>query len=258
MTFPNDEEVEQSVYAEFMDEVRDTVNSMQVLLGNLHSKMVGPAEAVAALRRMTHNLKTQGQAVNSPAIKLITARLGDYLETVKEPGTRQIDDIQVFVDKIQGIADGEQADQADTVAMVRALPSKQAAQVDFGVIEQKNVEVLLVLPEKAMSHIVERELAACGYRVSNIRDVFQALEVAVRTRPDLIIASMELGALSGVELGCALSAIASTGDLPFALLTSYEWGHPKLKGLPPRAALIRKGGQFGDDLAETLQRFRIT
>jgi CheY-like chemotaxis protein len=147
---------------------------------------------------------------------------------------------------------------ADTPAVVRALPAKRASDVDFGSIEKKNVEIMLVVPEKAMSRIVERELAACGYRTSTVRDGFQAIEMIVRTRPDMVVASMELGLLSGVDLGCALAAMPPTQSIPFAVLTSYEWGNPKLKGLPPRAALIRKGSQFGDDLAETLGRFDIT
>ena len=138
------------------------------------------------------------------------------------------------------------------------LPAKRSADVDFGNLEQKNIEVLLVVPEKAMSRIVERELAACGYRTSVVRNPFEALEMVVHTRPDMVVASMELGLLTGVDLGSALAAMPVTQGIPFAVLTSYSWGHPKLAGLPPRAALIRKGPQFGDDLAESLARFNIT
>jgi hypothetical protein len=74
----------------------------------------------------------------------------------------------------------------------------------------------------------------------------------------MVIASMELGVLSGVDLGCALAAMPAAQGIPYALFTSYSWGHAKLAGLPPRASVIRKGPQFGDDLAETLARFGIT
>jgi CheY-like chemotaxis protein len=142
--------------------------------------------------------------------------------------------------------------------VVRALPAKRTADIDFGKIEKKNVEILLVLPEKAMARIVERELANCGYRTSVVRDPFAAIETVVRTQPDMVLASMELGLLTGIDLGCALAAMPSTEQIPYAVLTSYEWGSAKLKGLPPRAALVRKGSQFSDDLAETLARFDIT
>ena len=184
-------------------------------------------------------------------MRLILLQLEDLMKQL-------LDEIQIFVDKIEKLADGEQISEADAPAVVRALPAKRTADIDFGKIEKKNVEILLVVPEKAMARIVERELAACGYRTSTIRDGFTAMETVVRTRPDMVIASMELGLLSGVDLGCALGAMPVTETIPFALFTSYEWGNPKLKGLPPRASLIRKGPKFGDDLAESLSRFNIT
>lgn len=255
---PNDEDVERQAYGEFLDEVRDIISAMQVVLGNLRSGSMPQADAIASLRRDAHNLRTAGLAVESPLIKLITHRLDEYLSELRTPQPEQITEIEVFLDKVTAVCDGEIPDQTDAVQVVRALPRKRRVDIDFGNIEQKNIEVLMVVPEKAMSHIVERELAACGYRVSNARNPFQAIETAVRTKPDMIIASMELEQISGVDLVSALSAIAATQHIPCAVLTSYPWGHPKLRGLPPRAAIIHKGPRFGDDLADTLAKFGIT
>ncbi|MGE5547592.1 MAG: DNA-binding response regulator [Solirubrobacterales bacterium] len=254
----SDNENERRVISEFMDELRDTASALQVLLGNLRSKSVPAAEGLEKLRRDAGNLRNQAQALALPLIKLVTHRLEEYVAELKSVGAEQLDAIQIFVDKIEKLADGEPVSEADAPAVVRALPAKRTADIDFGDIEQKNIEVLLCVPEKAMSRIVERELAACGYRTSVVRNPFEAIEMVVHTKPDMVIASMELGALTGVDLGCALSAMPATQSVPFAVLTSYEWGHAKLRGLPPRAALIRKGGQFGDDLAETFARFGIT
>lgn len=257
--FPSDEEVERQTYLEFLDEARDVASTMQVLLENMRTGVVKPAESIVNLRRHAHNLKTAGHAVNSPLIRLITHRLEEYLSELKRVTSAQVAEIQVFLDRIQAVVDGETADEAEVMAVVRSLPAKRRADIDFGSIEQKNVEVLLIVPEKAMSHIIERELAACGYRVSNVHDPFHALEMIVRIKPDMVIAAMELGTvISGIDLGCALAAMTPTQSVPYSLLTSYEWGHAKLRGLPARAALIRKGPKFGDDLAEFLARFNIT
>lgn len=253
-----DNENELRVINEFLDELRDTASQLQVLLGNLRSKSVPAAEGLETLKREASNLRSHAQGLNLPMIKLVTHRLDEYVGELKAVSPSELDEIQIFVDKIEKLADGEQISEADAPAVVRALPAKRSADIDFGKIEKKNVEILLVLPEKAMSRIVERELAACGYRTSTIRDGFSAIETVVRTRPDMVLASMELGLLSGIDLGNALAAMAPTQQIPFALFTSYEWGNPKLKGLPSRAAVIRKGPQFGDDLAETLARFEIT
>ena len=253
-----DNENELRVINEFLDELRDTASQLQVLLGNLRSKSVPMADGLATLKRESSNLRSHAHGLNLPLIKLVTHRLDEYVGELKAVTEAEIDEIQVFIDKIEKLADGETVSDADTPAVVRALPAKRTADIDFGKIEKKNVEILLVLPEKAMARIVERELAACGYRTSTIRDGFAAIETVVRTRPDMVLASMELGLLSGIDLGCALAGMPITQQIPFALFTSYEWGSPKLRGMPPRAALIRKGPQFGDDLAETLARFEIT
>jgi CheY-like chemotaxis protein len=254
----SDNENERRVVGEFLDELRDTASALHVLLGNLRSRSVSAGEGLAAIRRSAHNLRTQAQALALPPVKLITHRLYEYLSELDALGPAEIDDVEVFLTKIEAVADGESVAEADIPKMVRALPAKRAADVDFGKIEKKDMEILLVLPEKALSRIVERELANCGYRTSVVHDAFEAIEMVVRARPEMVVASMELGVLSGVDLGCALSAMPATHGVPFAVLTSYEYGHAKLKGLPPRAAVIRKGSSFADDLAECLARFRIT
>jgi CheY-like chemotaxis protein len=253
-----DNENELRVINEFLDELRDTASQLQVLLGNMRSRSVGEAEGLQTLKREASSLRSHAQAYSLPLIKLVTHRLDEYVGDLKKLGTAEIDEIQVFIDKIEMLADGESVSEFDAPAVVRALPAKRTADIDFGKIEKKNIEILLVIPEKAMARIVERELAACGYRTSSVRDGFQAIETVVRTRPDMVIASMELGMLTGVDLGCALAAMPATQRIPFAVLTSYEWGSSKLKGLPAQAALIRKGHQFSDDIAETLARFDIT
>ncbi len=103
-----------------------------------------------------------------------------------------------------------------------------------------------------------RELRNCGYRVTSAYSFFEALELTVRTRPDLVISSAILDNLSGVDLACSIGAIAPTRDIPFALLTSFDAGHDAIRGLPEHAAILRKGESFGEDLANTLERFEIT
>lgn len=254
-----DNENEQRITEEFLEELKDTVSGLQVLLGNLRSGAVKAGEGLTALRQSVASLNSQAHGHNLPTIKLLTHRLDDYVSVLKEVNDTVCDELQVYFDKLESVADGEEILEADIPGIVRALPAKRhELEAEFGSIEQKDIEVLLVIPEKAMSRIVDRELAACGYRVSVVRDPFVAIENAVRTKPDMVIAAMELGVLSGVDLASAFSAMPITENIPFAVLTSYDWGHPKLQRMPPRVALIHKGSKFGDDLAETLSRFRIT
>ena len=76
---------------------------------------------------------------------------------------------------------------------------------------------------------------------------------------DMVMASMELEEMSGIDLSCALAAISATKDIPFALLTSLSKADdPKLANLPKSAVILNKGPKFGEDLANVLEHFAIT
>ncbi|TCS62157.1 response regulator [Varunaivibrio sulfuroxidans] len=257
---PNAEDVDRQLESEFLEDVKDTVSQLDIQLANLRANKNLLDEGLAPVRQLVHNLMAQGRGVNMPTIHLLVHRLNEYLTEVKALDDTHVDNIQTFVDKINGVLDGD-IDPAGidaTPKLVRELPKKVFADIDFGDITPQDVEVLLVIPERSMARIVEQEMAACGYRTSNAKTSYEAFNLAIQTKPDLIVASMELGDLRGVDLACAFAAMQPTHALPFCLLTSYEWGNPALDRLPLRAALLRKGPAFGSDLAEALARFRIT
>ncbi|MEO5373586.1 MAG: response regulator [Alphaproteobacteria bacterium] len=261
-TFFNAEEVDAQLEREFVEEVVDSMSMVEVLLENLRSNSVSIADSLATLKRTSHSLLLLCRSSNMPLMQIIAHRFDEYLVNLHDLSPANVADIQHFADKIAAIVRGELTESAleGGARLVRELPPKKtfAADIDFEVVIPKNVEVMAVLPERSMAHIVERELAACGLRSTAVRSPFEAFEHAVRIRPDLIISSMELGPLSGVDLACAFAAMPRTRNIPFALFTSYKWGHPLLESLPPRAALLRKGPSFGEDLAEALARFSIT
>ncbi|MBL4692756.1 MAG: response regulator [Magnetovibrio sp.] len=255
---PSAEDVDRQLEAEFLQDVEDSVNQLDVLLGSLRSHTEDTGKGLVELKRITHGLLMQGRGINVPTIHLLVHRLSEYLSEVKELSDQNVEDVQVFTDKLQGILEGDLTDVGDTPQLVRALPASQFADIDFGDITPKDIEVLLIIPEKSLSRIVHKELAECGYRVSNARSSFEGFKIAMQTKPDMVIASMELTGMKGIDLACAFAAMEPTHAMPFALLTSYDWGHSALDRLPPRAALLRKGQTFGGDLAEALARFRIT
>jgi hypothetical protein len=55
-----------------------------------------------------------------------------------------------------------------------------------------------------------------------------------------------------------LRVAKATAAIPFALLTSYELGHPALLRLPPGSGVIRRGADFADDVARELSRLGVT
>lgn len=252
--------MEQGLEAEFLEEVSDVVAALDVLLGNIRSKTVKADEGLGRIVRDMGQTASRARALDLSLINIVAHRLGEYAADLKDPADADIDDMGAFLDALRKVAEKPQAFTGETgVKLVRELPARrQAGGFDPKDVKISNVEILLVVPEKAMSRIIERELAACGYRVSNAKSPFQAIETAVISQPDMVIASAVLEGISGVDLACALFAMPATHKLPVAILTSFEAGHHSLEGLPARVPLIRKGATFGDDLAEAFSRLKIT
>lgn len=245
------------VRQEFREEAADIINEIEITIGNVRSHSMPADAALAGMRRHFHNLRVGGRSVQLPLVDLVVHRLDDYVSDLETLSGGQLDDIQTFIDRLRAALDDETAEAPmELRQVVRQLPARKTFEIDD--ITFLDIEVMLVNPQKATARFIERELQACGYRVVNVATSFDAFEQAVRTQPDMIICAAVLDELSGVDLACAFNAMAPTQKIPFALLTSFSWGHPSLDGLPPRAAIIRKGPQFGDDLAEALSRFSIT
>lgn len=251
------EEMDRQVEAEFIEEVRDIVAGLEVLIGNLRSSNDKPGNALARIQRDMLNIAVRGSTVDQPIVTIVAHRFGEYVADLTDVTPAQLDDMLTFIDQIRQAIDGKSLSSA-SASIVRALPTRVVNNFNPADVKITNVEVLLVISDRATARIVERELQACGYRTSSIRSPFLALEMAVRTKPDLVVISGMLEELSGVDLATAFTSMPATRETKVAVLTSHGWGHPSLQDLPARVPIIRKGANFGDDLAEALARLHIT
>ncbi len=252
--------LELEIESEFVDETRDVLAGLEVMLGNFESGLVDGAKGLAALHKAFRALEARSQSLDKATMGVVAHRGAEYLSDFDVLTRDRVVDVQAFLDALRKLIDQNNAAGSEhSSELVRQLPSRRL--VDFDVseaVKTLNIEIMLVIPDRATSHYVARELAACGYRVSSADHFFRGLELAVRTQPDFIICGAVLDEASGIDLIRALAGISATAHTPVALLTSYAAGHPSLAELPAHAAVIRKGGAFGEDLAAALARFKIT
>ena len=256
MAMVSEAQLDEQEAVELVDEARDMVASLELRIQQLNSGVLDGPTALQFLTRDSFNLRTAARSGAVPGLVALTHRLDDYLADVKELREQHTKDLLVFADKIGALLDGEPVDTGQIASVVRELPSKKT--FDLSDIVITDIEVTLVMPQRTAARVVERELAACGYRVSTVLDAVEAIGLVIETRPELVITAMVLPTLSGVDLACAFGAMPATRNIPVAVLTSLERGHADLKALPLHAGLIRRGEHFGDDLADVLQRFDIT
>lgn len=252
----SEEAVDSQIESEALDEARDLVSNLELRVQQVKNGVLDPREAARTLAMESANLRMKARAVNLVGFGPLTHRLDEYLSEIEAVEERHANDLIAFADRIGSLLDGEAVDAEKVSEVLHALPQQSAFNVDDVEITDKDVTV--IIPQRAAAKVVGRELAACGYRVTSVTNPIEALELILETKPDLVITAQVMPRLSGVDLACALSAMPSTRSIPIALLTSLDPDHPDLKSLPMNVGLIRRGAQFGDDLADVLQRFNIT
>lgn len=237
---------------EFLIDVGERLGLIEEVLGDSGAG----SDALVTIRREAHNLKGMGGCFGFPVISLIAHRLEDYIADLEVLDARQAADATIFIDRMQDVVEaGRDPDEAAARTLVRGLPAHPGAQ--SGSAATRNVEILLVSPSKAVSQIALRTLRSLGYRVTTARTAWEAIELAVRTRPDLIITSAVMAGVSGIDLSRAFTAMTVTEDLPIAVLTSFEKDHPELRQLPSDVAVIRLDKTFEEDLAGVITKFAL-
>src|SRR5258707_3436570 len=116
---------------------------------------------------------------------------------------------------------------------------------------------MLVTPTRTIAKLLSQQIIACGFRVNSVQDPIEGLTMAVRTRPDMIITSQAMKGMTGVDLICALKAIAVTQPIPAAILTSQELTTTVFERLPKGVVILRTGEQFADDFGAAIAQFGL-
>ena len=229
--------------AEFVGEAQERVADL--------ARRVPKGDGLPELRRFVFDLAGQARNFGLTMLETVADQAQNYLTAITVLDDQAIDDLSRYLDVIQDLLSGEQAD-GDIRQMVRALPIRRGVEIDEAP-EVRDIEVVLVMSPGTQQTFVERELRACGYRATAIPDTLKALAYATRAKPDMMIVSAVMPQLSGIDLALALAAIPATRNIPLAVITSLNADDPQLKVLPQSVALIHKTSAFGDDLAKALQ-----
>ncbi|MBI3453460.1 MAG: response regulator [Rhodospirillales bacterium] len=241
----------------FREDSDERLTGMDKLVDQIVEGEIEIDAALPQLRRDAHTLKGMGDASGFPLVSMIAHRLENYLDDLDASrGDRALADIRTHIDAMDdAIAKKLPPDDAAVATALRALPMPRSFNPDD--IELRNVEALLVISSRAMGRGVARDLAACGIRTVLTQSPTEAFTLAIRMKPNLVIASATMAELSGIDLVRALSAMAATARIPVAILTSFSGDELAKKGLPTGIPTIRTGDRLSDDLAEVITKYGI-
>lgn len=231
---------------------------VQTMMGDFVADLVEEARSLAeapadeallpALRRFAFTTKGQAHNFGLTLLDVVGTRLEDYLCDMTALDGSRLADVRRFLDTISDIGEGTISYDSNPADVVRELPARPA---DLE-IEVRNVDVVLVMLHGLQTRFVTRELQACGYRVSLCTSTIAALELAVHTKPEMMIVSAMMPGLSGLDLAMALSHMPETRNIAVAVITSLGSDSESLKILPKHIPVIHKNDRFGDDLAAAL------
>jgi len=90
-------------------------------------------------------------------------------------------------------------------------------------------KILLVEDNPQNMRLLEMTLMASDYILLKAMDGKEALEIAVRERPDLIIMDIQLPGLSGLEVTMKLRQMPEFSGVPVIALTAYAMKGDKEK-----------------------------
>ncbi|MEQ8588074.1 MAG: Hpt domain-containing protein [Thalassobaculaceae bacterium] len=236
---------------EFLGESFDRLARMQVFLTNLAAAKGTDREEILGLSREVHSVKGSAANFQFRTVATVAHRFEDFMSATLDQTPLPIEDYQRFVDVLSDLIDlGREPDPKQSAQMQTKLPVLAA--FDPTSVSIKPGRALVVIRARTMGHMLSRELANCGFMAQTALDAFDAIRLAVTERPDIVLTSAVMDGISGVELIAAIRSLKSTADLPCAVVTSFDRGHPELAGLPKEAGVVRLGKTLSDDLGTVL------
>jgi CheY-like chemotaxis protein len=253
----NYDEMMRVLQIELHDDASDRLAEMGRVLERMSAD--GPSDpALAALRRLAHNMKGIGGSFGYPALSQIAHRMESYVSDLTSWTRETAGELQKFIDRMAEMLDRPQQPTDEELAqIVRALPTHLVQNFSVKDISAHTVEILLVTPTRALAKLLTQQIMACGFRVNAVNDPMDGLNAALRARPDMIITSQVMRTMTGIDLVRAVRAISATTRIPAAILTSQGSDRALFPGIPDDVVILRTGDHFADDFGKVVAQFGI-
>ena len=235
---------------ENLEEALDQTRALDGILDDIDAGRKFSGDLVFAISGLNGLLNRIAVTDGYQVLGIISHRLDDYFSSIKDLPANVMADLRKFVEVLEDLLDSPETIPGDASEIVRMLPAKGG--FDGNDIEVRSIEVMLVMLPGTATRFVERELQQCGYRVTRVSSVFEALPTIVRTKPDLVVISGVMQELNGIDLAIGLSAMPATRNVPIALITALGEDDSYLSLLPENVPVIHKGASFADDLFKAL------
>ncbi len=242
---------------DFIAQVDTKTSGLEESISNFLSSDSGDIEPlVLTLMREAHNLKGSGGTFGFPILSVIAHRLEDYItESGGNFNRDSCEDILRYLDVIQDSLEFTSSTSDEIIDnTLRSLPSAASGRKAKDV--QSDIEALIISPSKTVSAMSRQFLGKFGVRVVGTRSPTEVLILAIRSRPDLVIVSMVMEEISGVDIARALNSMVPTQNTTVVLLTSLSPSHQELSHLPDTVSVLRQDQSYSTKLEQMVSDIR--
>lgn len=254
MTFNEDiQDAIESMKGEFLADCLEHLDAADIYIANMIDGQGSFDEQLVNLNRRVHSIKGTAATFGFPSITTIAHRLEDFIEASSSINYC-INDVQIFIDTMRDVAEsGTDPVNGEYHNILKNLP--RAHSIFEAVNPARNVDILFVMHRDVQRKIIGQELTSCGFGASFVDSGADAISSIMKHMPDIVISSVLLDDMSGMDLACALEGIKSTKGMHFILLSSSDNISIEAARLPKNAKAIHKDSLYVEQLTEQLVKW---
>ncbi len=241
---------------EFIERGHDQFAQINSLLTAIDRQRGAYDHHILDIKRIVHSIKGSAGSFDFPTISHIAHAFEDYLEFAGDQARIPVNPARRFIQAMDNILLNDQnpgPQEAGQILENLPVPGySDSAGSKTGTKATQHVNIIgsaiMVMPKSVQRKIIGRELAGFGLRVINVETGLQAIDLALGMRPRLIVTTMELDHMNGLELANALAHFHATEKTRIAVLTTNDTAAVTDAMIQPMARIIRKGPTYGRDM----------
>lgn len=241
----------ESLRDSYFEAATEKLNEMDEIVGIHRDGGDADGALMHNLRRQLHSLKGTSGTFGFPVITVICHRLEEYFVEERQYSEQELDGGQIYLDRIRQIVEEKRnPDDAESERILADLPMHAGVTNEIAE-EAVRTTVVLVSPMAAMRKLAEFYLSENHCEVFATSSSLEAFSLMLAHRPDMLVTSVQMETLNGIDLGRAVKAVSSLKGTKVVLMTSSADAGALYGGVPADFSCV-KTNQLEDDISELL------